>query len=391
MRRVLIPLVVGASLVVFGIWIARNTYWTDVQIPSMPKGEARTNSFYAVQRFAEALGARTAWDRVFTIPAPNSIIVLSTWNWGLSDVRRVALEHWVESGGRLIVEGELMGDDAEFEQWSGIIREPRKEDETRKPAQTEWHPCHSFREDRTGASVESSDSKQHWICGFDEFSNLTTSRTAAWSLRSDVGIHAMRVHMGRGSVTVINGSPFQDMNLFDGDHGWLFVAASELQRGDDVHFVSEEKQLSLLALLWLYGRPAVLLALVLVGCALWRGSVRLGPLAPTRPSARRSLAEQIRGSGRFALRHGGGEALHAACTRALDESADRRVSGYRQLSARERAAAVAALTGFDRNGLAAAIHHPGLRQSHELRTTIEMIETARRTVMARGESRHGTA
>ena len=44
-------------------WIASNTYWAEVTMPMPPKGEALTNPFYAAQRFAEALGARTSWDR----------------------------------------------------------------------------------------------------------------------------------------------------------------------------------------------------------------------------------------------------------------------------------------------------------------------------------------
>jgi hypothetical protein len=41
---------------------------------------------------------------------------------------------------------------------------------------------------------------------------------------------------------------------------------------------------------------------------------------------------------------------------------------------------LADLTGFDRNALAAAIYHPGLRSPHELRSTIGLLEAARRIV-----------
>ena len=391
MRRWVIPLVVTVVLVLFGIWVSKHTYWTDVQIPTPPKGEARANPFYAVQRFAEALGARTAWDRALAIPPADSVIVLSDWHWNLSDGRRIALERWVESGGRLIVQGDLMGDDAEFEHWSGIVREYRKEDDAQKAAHGGLNPCHRLREEGNSAADGLADAKLYWICDFDEGSALRTTRTAAWALRADEGIQVMRVHVGRGNVTVINASPFQYRAIFDGDHGWLFVTATELRRGDDVHFLSEQNHPSLLALLWLYGRPVVLLALVLIWFALWRGSVRLGPLVVASQAARRSLAEQIRGTGQFALRYGGGEALHAACARALDEAAERRVSGYQRLSAKERASTLAELTGFDRNSLAAALYHPGLRRSHELRNTIELLETARRMVMERTRSTHGTS
>ena len=90
--------------------------------------------------------------------------------------------------------------------------------------------------------------------------------------------------VGRGSVTVINASPLRYRGVFAGDHAWLFVAATQLRRGDDVHFLSEEEHPSLLALVWRYGRPSCSLALALIVLALWRGGVRFGPLAAAPPS-----------------------------------------------------------------------------------------------------------
>src|SRR5919198_4347670 len=125
-RTTLIWLSAGSCLVVLALWIANNTYWTEVTVPMPPKGEAFTNPFYAAQRFAEALGAHTTRDRVFTTPRSDSIIVLSAWHWDLSRSRRAALEHWVESGGRPVVDRRLAGGEDEFERWAGIAREYRK-------------------------------------------------------------------------------------------------------------------------------------------------------------------------------------------------------------------------------------------------------------------------
>jgi hypothetical protein len=387
MKRALTPLLVVAVLVLLCVWVARNTYWTDVEIPTLPKGEALTNPFYASQRFVEVLGVHSTWDRVLAIPPASSVMVLSAWHWNLSSGRRAAIEHWVESGGRLVVDRGLMGGSEEFEQWSGIVRARRKKEDGAGGVQMP-HPCDRFREELAGVP---GGSRQYWLCDFDSGSSLTTTRKVAWSLGNAEGVQAMRVDAGKGSVTVINGWPFRERGLFDGDHGWLLVTATRLRRGDDVHFLSEENHPSLLPLVWLYGRPIVVLGLVFLGLSLWRGSVRLGPLAPAPQAGRRSLAEQIRGTGQFALRHGGGEALHAACVRALDEAAERSISAYRHLTARKRAASLADLTGFDRNALSAAIHHPALRQSDELRGTIEMLEAARRAVLAHTRSAHGTS
>src|SRR5690348_7822848 len=61
-NRLRIGLLVVVALAAAGTWIGRNTYWDELKIPMPPKGEALVNPFYAAQRFAEALGARTTWD-----------------------------------------------------------------------------------------------------------------------------------------------------------------------------------------------------------------------------------------------------------------------------------------------------------------------------------------
>jgi hypothetical protein len=390
-RASIISLFVGIFLVAGVSWFASRTYWAETKVPVPPRGEALVNPFYAVQRFAEALGARTAWDRVLAVPPADSVIVLSDWHWSLSKSRREALERWVESGGRLVIDGRLPGRQDEFERWSGIAREYRELDVTRTSAGSERdETCRRFQEERDGTPGGGPDATRHWMCDLDGESSLASDRNARWALRDASGIQAMRVQVGRGSVTVINATPFRNRHLFDGDHGWLFVASTQLLRGDEVHFLSEGAQPSLLVLLWQHGGPVVVLTLALISLVLWRVGVRFGPLAAAQPAARRSLAEQIRGTGQFALRHGGGDSLLAAVSRALDEAARRRIPGYARLPTKGRASALARLTGFDWRTVAAAIHHDGLRGSHELRSTITLLETVRRqTLIERTRSPHG--
>jgi hypothetical protein len=329
---------------------------------------------------------------VLAIPPADSVIVLSDWHWSLSKSRREALERWVESGGRLVIDGRVPGRQDEFERWSGIAREYRELDVTRKSEGSDRdETCRRFQEERDGTPGGGPDATRHWMCDLDGESSLASDRNARWALRDASGIQVMRVQVGRGSVTVINATPFRNRHLFDGDHGWLFVASTQLLRGDEVHFLSEGAQPSLLVLLWQHGGPVVVLTLALISLVLWRVGVRFGPLAAAQPAARRSLAEQIRGTGQFALRHGGGDSLLAAASRALDEAARRRIPGYARLSTKGRASALARLTGSDWHALAAAIHHDGLHRSHDLRSTITLLETARRqTLIERTRSPHGT-
>ena len=390
-RRLVITLLVVVPVAAVVWWIANNTHWAETTIPMPLRGEALRNPFYAAQRFSESLGARTAWDRAFTAPAPGGVIVLSGWHWTLSARRREGLERWIESGGRLVVAGDLSGGEAEFAEWSGIVRTYRKlEKEDDTDFNENKSPCRIFQEDGGVSGPAATEASSRLLCDVPFTSTLSTKKQTTWTLRDRSGIQAARVPVGEGSVTVINAEPFLYRNLLDGEHAHVFVAATELRRGDDVRFLSEDEHPSLVALAWRYGASVVVLALGVVALYLWRRAVRFGPLAAPPERARRSLAEQIRGTGSFAWRHGGGAALHAACVRALDEAAMRRIAGYGRSSPKARAAAVAQLTGFDVLALSAAVHYPRARHGHELRSTMALLEEARRRTLLKPRRRaHG--
>ena len=110
-RTIAWTLGLGVPLAWLVYWVASNTYWADTTIPMPLRREAATNPYYAAERFVEALGGRATRDRTFTQPPADAVIVLSTWNWNLSDRRREALEQWVESGDRLVVDSTVVGGD----------------------------------------------------------------------------------------------------------------------------------------------------------------------------------------------------------------------------------------------------------------------------------------
>jgi hypothetical protein len=220
------------------------------------------------------------------------------------------------------------------------------------------------------------------ICGMDPSSSLVTGRRIDWTLRRpDAGMQAVRIRVGHGSVTVLNGQPFTDRGLFDDDNGLLFVAATQLQRGDEISFFTESAHASLLALAWQLGWPVF--ALIGIGLALtvWRSAVRFGPLAAADETGRRSLAEQIRGTGQFALRIGSADALHTAAARALNEAAAAHIRAYEHLTGTERMSALANATGYEADSLAAALNYSGSRRSEQLRSAIELLEAARRRIL----------
>ncbi len=387
-RRVAVWLIAAGVLAVLVVWFANHTYWGTVEIPIPLKGEAARNPFYAAQRFAEALGAHTRWDRTLASPDPNDVVVASGWSWDLTAARRERMKRWVESGGRLVVDRTLILGSDDFGNWSGIHAVPLQPARARTipgslpEPRTPPHPCRDFAPIRMAAVAAP---RHYTICNVDTATALRADRKPTWGLRDmqrgGRPIEALRLNVGRGSVTYINASPFLGRDLLESDHARLLVAAAQLRAGDFVHFLSEGEQLGLPRLIWRYGSPVVELLLALAAFAIWRGAVRFGPLVPPPEAARRSLAEQILGTGRFTRRVGGGRSLQAAVRRALDEAATRRIPSYGRLGPAERAERLAAATGLEGSKLEAAMAEGMKHRGAALASAIALLETARRRIL----------
>jgi hypothetical protein len=226
------------------------------------------------------------------------------------------------------------------------------------------------------------------VCGVSSVRSLTSSRKILWALRDGEKIHAIRTAVGRGSVTVVNATPFRFRQFLEGNHPLLFATMAQLHHADLVLFFTEENHASLLNLMWRFGAPAVLLIAACILLLIWRSMPRFGPPVASTETARRSLAEQIRGTGRFALRFGNGKALHAASVRALRDAAIRRFPAFDRMSSFERVEALAKASGISADDLGPALNHIGVRSTHELRNAIAVLETARRRLLTK-KAKHG--
>jgi hypothetical protein len=385
-----LAIVVVLFVLLGGAWIVASTTWGEVEIPTRLRGDAATNPFYAAQKLVETLGATSERRESLGDTPSDAVVVLSTWSWDIDDERREEFERWVEAGGRLVVDAALISGGDAFEEWSGIVREREADDpdEDFLQAPKFVKPCVSL--DEVGAETDEASSGVYAACNLDYSSWFETRERLLWGLRYEDLLRAARVAVGQGTVTVINGVPFVYRELFEGDHGELLAAAAELRSGDHFVFMSEADVASLPQLVWRYGAPVVAVLALWIALALWRGAMRFGPLVAPSESARRSLAEQVLGTGRFALRVGGGAALVTAARRALHEAAARRIVGYDRLAVAAQAESVAALAHVDARELAAALDPNQSARPVELRAKLALLEAARRELVSRSQwSKHG--
>jgi hypothetical protein len=369
----------GAILVVLAIagltlWVVKNTHWEEVTERTPLKGPALRSPFYSVQRLSDMLGAQTRLrNEIVTLPPRNAVLVVHFWNWTVIPERRDRIERWVQDGGRLVVGEDLLANQ-DFDRWAGVERPDEDKEQVGKGSHLKCLSLHRRLTDVTTQPGEHFD-----LCQFVG-NGLRTTHNVNWRLTDNWGrTEALRIPIGHGSVTVINALAFGNLDLLCGDSGALFVAATQLHRGDHIEFLTESEGGMLLKLLWIYGAPVIVLALLLVALWLWRSGVRFGPLVAMSDPARRSLAEQIRGTGLFTLRFGGGRALHAATVRALGEAAAQRLPHYDRLPGPERVAALASLTGLSEKELSAALEESG-GSRRDVRRAIALLEAARRRI-----------
>jgi len=206
-----------------------------------------------------------------------------------------------------------------------------------------------------------------------------------WTLAGPRGTLAMRVPLGRGSVTGV--APYlvlDNHDLLQADNGLIAAAVLQAGPGHPVWIVRDEAREPLLGWLWHEGRTPLLLALAAVALSLWRLMVRFGPREALPPQARRSMGEQVRGTGQF-IAGTDSQALHAATRKAFEDVARTRVEGWVELGDTERIAALAGTLAhshaIDQAALLASLNVGRGATNHQILTAIAVLEQARRALL----------
>lgn len=388
-RDVLAWVIAGLLLAVGGWWLAENTEWVEDRTPRGARGEALTNPVYASEQLLRRLGMTVEHhESLDRLPPPGARLVLLSADWQLVPGRIESLKRWVEQGGHLVLpHGADDDEDDAFAGWLPIIDLPSGKPMPREapvlPGMAASAPT-----PRTHAHTELVSTPPLWgsterlvTCDNSQMAralHLRQGYTASWTAARGQDVRAMRVPVGRGSVTRLSHLPdvFFNTPALRCDTPLLLAAAVQAEPGTTAWVYLQEKREALLPWLWHQGWIVIVLAGLTLAAGLWRAAVRFGPLQATPPRLRRSVAEQVTGLGTW-LQRGGTEALLAAQQRALDETAARHLPRYRGQPVAERARLIAEATGLPAHDLAAAMTARYSTRA-ELAPRLQLLETARR-------------
>jgi hypothetical protein len=353
---------VALGLIGFAVLMVRNTRWEYLTVRTPPEGEALTNPYYSLEHFLSAVGVQTREIHTLRDLPPHAALYVSNLRVDFAHIELQSLESWVESGGRLVIPGYMLSVTPALQRWSAItpVHRERSAAERRRPGappmlfpRLNQNECSDW-----SAQARGSASTESLCIGvFPMLDGYASHRAPLWSLTAeDHGLQLLRIAIDQGELTVIGPTEIAtNQSLIQHDHARAWLEATGLKRGDTLLLLSAARAEALPLLIWRLAAPAIVLILIALLALIVRHWPRFGPAEPDPVPVRRSLAEQIHASARFAWRTHRLKALRAAVRRALDERARRLIVGYAKLEPRAQARALARLTGLDPGALQAAL------------------------------------
>ena len=403
------------ATVVLAAWIVHNAKWVEVEVDEPMRGAAATDPYYSLRQVLAASGStlelRTSLE---PLPPVGATLVLNSSLWSVFPERDARLKAWVEAGGDLVVDGwraragntlkwiplsfaappkpRAAASTAEDEDGNTPAQPTRGRERQLAPgngrrpdARAAWRDCALLEE--TGATTQPAFEPGRLYRGCLAPGALHPLHvTPTWLLSGARGMVAMRVPVGRGSVTATAAGHAVDDNrgLLQADDALVTSAILRAGPGRAIWFVNDESREPLPLWLWHQARAPLLLGVAATLLALWRLMVRFGPRQALPPRARRSMGEQVRGTGQF-IAGTDPQALHAATRQAFDDAARVRIEDYAQLTDSDRIHALAALLApaavLDKEALMAALR-PGPKSTPaQWLAAISLIEQARRSLL----------
>jgi len=417
----------GALVVVaFSLWVMVHTRWEEVDVDNDPRGAAATDETYSLRQVLQAAGA-TLEKRTSLEPMPpaDATLVLGSSLWAIFPERDARLKAWVEHGGHLVVLGRYARGKEEL-RWVPLsfarpvaphaasaaenadtdATDPDDEDEDAPPARKKTDEQQRERQRRRlrdmleprkpwdqCTRVDEADSAQpafepgrtYQACASIGTIHALEHLQPTWQLSGDEGTLAMRVALGRGDVTGVAPQLMTDNHgLLHGDNALIATAVLQAAPGRAVWLIGDEAREPLLKWLWQEARTPLLLSMLAIAMGLWRLMVRFGPREAVPPQARRSMGEQVRGTGRFVASIDPA-ALHAATRIAFDDAARKRVERWSELDDTQRvealARAVAHAHTIDQPTLLVSLNVGGGATPAQILAATTVLEQARRALL----------
>ena len=434
-----------AALAALVAWVVHDTRWVETTVYEEERGEAATDAHYSLRRILQASGATLeVRTQLEPLPPTDATLLLDSSLWNIFPGRSERLQAWVRNGGHLVVQGMHQYSDANLRWLPLSFRAPRAAsapgdvvgtrlpparpvrsasapgdvvgatlpparnaddddpddigaDGKPLPAQPFDHPFESNGSRSWGRCrdyVESDDTTEpafepgRVVRGCTEIESVRplNKSVPSWKLVDrKKRVMAMRVNYGLGSVTGIAWlADVGNRGVLQADNGQIFSAVLQARPGRAIWIVEDESREALPLWMWHEARAPTLLMLAAIMLSLWRLLPRFGPRESAPPQGRRSMGEQVSGTGQF-IAATEPRALHAATRAAFEAVGRTRIEDWAGQDDARRVAALAATLApavtLDQPALLAALAPPAAAPPAQILAAIAVVEQARRALL----------
>jgi hypothetical protein len=273
------------------------------------RGEARRNHLLALQRLLERRHIPVkSLTNLNELPPRDATLFLPTERLSLSVARSESLRRWVDQGGNLIVVTWTIKGEEGVDPLLDPLGIEQKLNEFDDGA--DWDKLFDPKQQVATAQVGAETMRIH----FDPRYRLDPIPSGLlMKVESDLGVHAIRLALGQGTLTVLTDGEFAANDSIGlNDHAaflWHLLAPAPER---PVWLVRAEDMPPLWKLMWDHAPAVVMTLAALLVVFLWSRMYRFGPRLPAPGLARRQLGEHIVASGWYLWRNQrGGRMLEA--------------------------------------------------------------------------------
>jgi hypothetical protein len=265
-----------------GVWWFTNFERVPYKERVGPSSEARLRPYLAAQRFAERMGVPSS--EIRSLPQLDAlqaggVLLMPARRQAIDANRLRAIAAWVDRGGHLIVEAELLGVPDPLLELLGVQR--TEADAGDKP-------------------LEVSAGGRKLAVRIAGRMLLQPPAGARVALQSAPATRLVSYQRNWGTVTAAASLGFaRNDQIGARDHAELFWQVLALSGAQALQVYHRPERLALWGFLKQHAPAAVGACLALLALWLWRIAPRFGPVAPDAPPARRRLLDHLRASGRY--------------------------------------------------------------------------------------------
>lgn len=301
------------ALVVFGLgclWFVKHYELKEIDSYTGYRGEARSNDLFAARLFLKRMGiASTRKDGLLSLPDTDTVIVLDTGRYTMTQQKTQTLLAWVAAGGHLVTRARVdYASETELAADEENQQKPETEDRDalQQALQVEIGASQMLDEKDLPFSLQLSNQPKPLKMDLSFFNELLTNNPNAQIYQANAKNILLQIKHGQGLISLAATLEFAENHLIDkADHAEFFwwLLHSHNANFKEVWLINQDTLPSLSTLLIQYVWPVLWMVVLLLLASFWALIPRFGAFIPEPIPERRRILEHIKASGQFMWKH----------------------------------------------------------------------------------------